>query len=124
MEEGIKWYYVLFLVIFTFTLGLLVASTPECINETETTELVVVEEIYYSPSYTILVPVGKLLTPRVTPAEYKVYVSYKDCKYGFSGSTVYNLYKDKVGQKVAATIITHEYDNGKTKTEVILPISE
>ena len=123
MEDGVKWYYI-FAAVLIFALGFLAASAPKCINETETTELVVIEDIHYSPSYTILMPVGKLLTPRVVPAEYRVYVSYKDCKYGFSGSTVYNLYKDKVGQKVAATIITHEYDNGTTKTEVILPIYE
>ena len=122
MEDGIKWYHALFIVIFTFTLGFLAASAPKCINETEKTELVVVEDVYYSPSYTVIVPIGKFLTTRVVPAEYWVYVTYKGEEYGLGGSVVYNLYKDKVGQKVTATIITHEYDNQTTKTEVILPI--
>ena len=80
MEDGVKWYYI-FAAVLIFALGFLAASAPKCINETETTELVVIEDIHYSPSYTILMPVGKLLTPRVVPAEYRVYVSYKDCKY-------------------------------------------
>ena len=77
MENEVKWYYI-FAAVLIFALGFLAASAPKCINETETTELVVVEEVHYSPSYTMLVPMGKILTTRVVPAEWWVHVTYND----------------------------------------------
>lgn len=52
------------------------------------------------------------------PDEYEVDVEYNSKTYKFDDKKIYNKYFEMVGSTVKATLVTYEYDDGTTSTEI------
>lgn len=93
-------------------------ACAKCIN-TETKEVeVTISDSYHRGSYITFVKSGKVNVPITHSAVYHIQVTYDGATYTVSGSDTYNKYKDKIGERVKATLVTKTYDNGKTYNNI------
>lgn len=93
-------------------------ACAKCIN-TETKEVeVTISDSYYQGSYITFIRSGKVNVPINHPAVYNIKATYNEKTYTVSGYDTYNKYKDKIGEKAKATLVTKTYDNGKTYNNI------
>lgn len=83
--------------------------------KSEPVEAVVVDTIYQAPIFQPM-RVGKVTTIRTIPAKYYVKVEYQNYKLTINNATLYNQYKDNIGESINCYLITKYYEDGTSKT--------
>lgn len=86
----------------------LITFSPKQISEEKIEVEAIITEVDKDPIRLI----GKI----VKPADYDIYFEYQGIKGEWDVSrSIYNEYKDKVGQPIKCYLITRTYDDGSTK---------
>lgn len=87
-------------------------------TEYETVEVEIVDS-YHRAMYMTPVRAGKVTTFVTHPAVWHIYVVCDGIEYTISGSDIYNVYKDRIGETVTATLQIDYYDGGTIKRDVV-----
>jgi YHS domain-containing protein len=99
----------IFGIIIVLCLILTLNGCAKIINtEYEDVEVTVIDS-YYDPEW---FQPAVLITHSAT---YEITVEYDGKIFYFSGSEIYDRYKDKVGETVTGVLATYTYDDGSTK---------
>lgn len=93
----------------------------KCVSTVYETVDVNITEKYYKPSYTTVEynVIFKQPMPKFVPAVYRITVEYNGVEHTFSGSDVYNKYKDKVGQSATGKLEIRTYDDGAVIYDIV-----
>lgn len=78
-----------------------------------------ITDIYYRAAYVTPLRAGKVTTLITHPAIYRIYVEYEGVEYTLSGSSIYNKYKNKIGQTVKGKLKIDTYDDNTIKYKII-----
>ena len=90
-------------------------------NTTTMTVIATVIDAKCEPGLTTYIMVGKVLVPQQHAPTYSLTLQYDGSNYELEGEDTYNLYKDKIGANVTATLVTDNFDDG-TNTSYISKI--
>ena len=109
----------IFIMILVLMLGCsILCGCAELVStEYETVDVEIIDEYYRGP-YTSFVFSGKVLIPISRPATYRIDVEYDGVKYSIYDSDTYNIYKDRVGDTVKATLKIRTYDDGNVTRDI------
>lgn len=102
--------------------GLLIFTLTGCSHIVETTQEDVIVTIInsdYDSAWMQPVKIGKNTTYINHSAKYEIYVEYKGESYIVDDETIYEKFKDKIGETVIGTLKTNTYDNGRSYYYII-----
>jgi hypothetical protein len=74
---------------------------------------------YHRAVYVTPIRAGKVTSMVTHPAVYRIRVEYDGNEYTLNGSTVYNQYKNKIGQTVNGRLKIDTYDDGTIKYNIV-----
>lgn len=78
-----------------------------------------ITDTYHRAAYVTPLHAGKVTSLITHPAVYRIYVEYGGVEYTFSGSDIYNKYRNKVGQTVKGKLKINTYDDNSVKYDII-----
>lgn len=91
----------------------------KCIKKTTEPVKVKIVNEYYEPERTrVYFSNGRIHTD-TEPAEYEITVEYNGVDYSFRSGSVYRKYHGRIGETIWGTLVTKEYDNGKSTAQII-----
>ena len=108
--------------ILTFMLIAVLVVLTGCtkVINTEYKEVdVKITDIYYRAAYVTPLHAGKVRSLITHPAVYRTYIEYDGIEYTLSGSSIYNKYKNKIGQTVKGKLNIDTYDDNTVKYDII-----
>ena len=78
-----------------------------------------ITDTYYRAAYVTPIRVSKVTSVITHPAVYHTYIEYEGIEYTLSGSSIYNKYKNKIGQTVKGKLKIDTYDDNTVKYDII-----
>ena len=106
------------LILLLMVILMTLSACNDVVDTTTETVMATVEDAEFKEGETHYHIINGIMTPVVDLDTYKIVVSYKGRQYKFDGREVYNKYFEMVGSTVKATLVTYEYDDGTTSTEI------
>ena len=108
-----------FLVFMLIAVLVTLTGCAQLIN-TEYKEVdVKITDKYHRAAYVTPIRAGKVTSMVTHPAVYRIRVEYDGNEYILNGSTVYNQYKNKIGQTVNGRLKIDTYDDGTIRYNVV-----
>ena len=87
--------------------------------------LIIIEKVkivneYYDPGKIKVVGYsdGRPIIKNIS-AEYEITVEYDGIDYSFNSESVYRKYHGRVGEMIQGTLVTREYDDGTSKSQIV-----
>ena len=87
-------------------------------TEYETVKVEIVEA-NHTPTRSYPMMVGKSVVMHTDPEKYEVVVNYEGKNYAIDDESTYELYKDKIGEIVDATLEIRRHENGKVWYDIV-----
>ena len=78
-----------------------------------------ITDTYHRAAYVTPIRAGKVTSLITHPAVYRTYIKYEGIEYTLSGSSIYNKYKNKVGQTVKGKLKIDTYDDNTIRYDII-----
>jgi hypothetical protein len=97
---------------------LICSGCAKCIREESEQVIVTIVDKHYRASRPQPIRCGKSTIIITQPASYKIIVEYEGEKFTMSGSSIYNYYKDKIGEETNAVLVTKFYDDDTSKKSI------
>lgn len=92
----------------------------KCIKKTTEPVKVKIVNEYYDPGKIKVVGYsdGRPIIKNIS-AEYEITVEYDGIDYSFNSESVYRKYHGRVGEMIQGTLVTREYDDGTSKSQIV-----
>lgn len=92
----------------------------KCIKKTTEPVKVKIVNEYYDPGKIKVVCYsdGRPIIKNIS-AEYEITVEYDGIDYSFNSESVYRKYHGRVGEMIQGTLVTREYDDGTSKSQIV-----
>lgn len=92
----------------------------KCIKKTTEPVKVKIVNEYYDPGKIKVVGYsdGRPIIKNIS-AEYEITVEYDWIDYSFNSESVYRKYHGRVGEMIQGTLVTREYDDGTSKSQIV-----
>lgn len=88
-------------------------------SENKIEKEVTIERVDYNPSWPQTVICGKVTTVIIHPATYNTYVSYNGKEYKLENKETYDYCKELIGEKVVATFLEKNYEDGRQSMKLL-----
>lgn len=108
------------IIVASLLIGLsTLTGCTKCIKKSSEPVKVKIVNEYYDPERTrVYFSNGKIHT-YTEPAEYEITVKYDGIDYTIPGESTYRKYHGRIGETVQGMLVTREYDNGESTTQIV-----